>query len=256
MRKISFYILIAFTLQQVLAACGNTDHKQNNSTAKSELQESSSHAAEVRKKVLTAANQQELTPEKIIQELQDGNQKYQHNQLTLKDDTAMMRETAEGQYPEAFVLSCIDSRIPVEAVFDKGIGDVFVGRVAGNIIDEDILGSMEYACKVAGSKLIVVLGHEACGAVKAAIDGEKLGNITTLLAHIQPAIQETKQVQGEHTTKNSAFVEAVVKENVRNSIEVIRAKSPVLKEMIDKGEIKIIGGYYSLHNGAVSFFNE
>ena len=165
----------------------------------------------------------------------------------------MMRETATGQYPEAFMLSCIDSRVPVEAVFDKGIGDVFVGRVAGNIIDEDILGSMEYACKVAGSKLIVVLGHEGCGAVKAAIDGEELGNITALLAHIQPAIEETQHVDGDRTSNNKAFVEAVIKENVRNSIDVIRAKSPLLKEMIDKGEIKIVGAYYSLQNGAVSF---
>ncbi len=141
----------------------------------------------------------------------------------------------------------------MEDVFDKGIGDLFVGRVAGNIVNEDLLGSMEFGCKVSGAKLILVLGHGSCGAIKAAIDNVKLGNITDLLAKIAPAIAKSRDFAGEHTSKNDAFVEFVGRNNVRTTIEVIRAKSPILKEMEDKGEIKIVGAYYNLHTGEVVF---
>jgi carbonic anhydrase len=152
------------------------------------------------------------------------------------------------------ILSCLDSRIPVEDVFDKGIGDLFVARVAGNFVNTDILGSMEFGCKVSGAKLILVLGHESCGAVKAAIDNVKLGNITGMLGNIEPAVARSQDFKGDKTSSNPAFVEYVAKNNVLNTIETIRKKSPILKEMEDKGEIKIVGAYYSLKTGEVSFF--
>ena len=153
----------------------------------------------------------------------------------------------------AVVLSCLDSRVPVETVFDKGVGDLFVGRVAGNFVNVDMLGSMEFACKVAGSKLVVVMGHESCGAVKAAIDDVKLGNITPMLTKITPAVQESQDFEGEKTSKNSEFVTYVCENNVMNTIETIRNDSPILKEMEDNGEIKIVGAIYDMDSGNVIF---
>lgn len=207
----------------------------------------------LREKVLTAAEQAALTPDDIIVTLKEGNKRFRDNNLTLRDHSAMVRDAAAGQYPKAVVLSCIDSRVPVEDVFDRGIGDLFVARVAGNFSNTDILGSLEFSCKVSGAKLILVLGHEACGAVKGAIDNVQLGNITPMLSNIKPAISRVKNFTGEKTSKNDAFVKAVAKENVLNTIETIKAKSSILKEMEAKGEIKIIGAYYDLHSGEVIF---
>jgi len=165
----------------------------------------------------------------------------------------LVRNASVGQYPKAVILSCLDSRVPVEDVFDKGIGDLFVARVAGNFVNEDILGSMEFGCKVSGAKLILVLGHESCGAIKAAIDNVKLGNITAMLTKIKPAVVKSQDFTGEKTSKNDAFVEHVAKNNVINTIETIKSKSVILKEMADKGEIKIVGAYYNLKTGAVIF---
>lgn len=237
-----------------LLACSNAPDDQSAASPKAVLPANASSA--MRTAVLTAADQKALTPDKVITDLKNGNQNYRYNHLTPTNDTTMMHETTQGQYPEAFILTCMDSRVPVEKVFDKGIGDLFVGRVAGNIIDEDMLGSMEYGCKLAGARLIVVLGHESCGAVKAAIEGEKLGNVTAVLAHIQPAIQKSQNAQGAHDNSNPKFVAAVVQQNVLNSIQSIKDKSPVLKEMADKGEIRIVGAYYSLHSGEVTFFDD
>ena len=209
-----------------------------------------------RENVLTSADQKALSAERVIQDLKEGNMHYVQNRLTANDYLGMMHSTAQGQYPEAFVLSCIDSRVPVEEVFDKAIGDLFVGRVAGNFVDEDMLGSMEYACKVSGAKLIVVMGHESCGAIKATIENERLGNITAMLSKIKPALEMSKDFVGERTIENHAFVERVVKDNIINTIRTIPLKSPVLKEMLDKGEIKIVGAYYSFETGEVSFLNE
>jgi carbonic anhydrase len=165
----------------------------------------------------------------------------------------MVRDAAPGQFPKAVVLSCLDSRIPVADVFDRGIGDLFVARVAGNFSNVDILGSMEYGCKVSGAKVILVLGHESCGAIKSAIDNVKLGNITAMLGNIRPAVERAKTFAGNKTSKNAEYVEKVAHENVLNTIENIRANSPILKEMETKGEIKIVGGYYDLHTGEVTF---
>jgi carbonic anhydrase len=207
----------------------------------------------LKEKVLTAEEQKALTPDIVIQSLKDGNVRFMNNNLTSRDHSALVRDASAGQFPKAIVLSCVDSRVPVEDVFDRGIGDLFVARVAGNFSNEDILGSMEFACKVSGSKLILVLGHKSCGAIKAAIDNVKLGNITAMLTKITPAVAKSQDFKGEKTSKNDAFVEYVAKNNVKNTIATIRAKSPILKEMEAKGEIKIVGAYYDLNTGAVSF---
>lgn len=202
--------------------------------------------------VLTAEEQRQLTPDAVIQSLKEGNQRYVGNDLTAREHTEQIRKSTHGQYPKAVVLSCLDSRVPVEDVFDKGIGDLFVARVAGNFVNVDILGSMEFGCKVAGSKVIMVLGHEHCGAVKAAIDDVKLGNITAMLTKIRPVV-EASPYEGEKTSANAEYVHQVCVNNVLNAIRQIREKSPILKEMESKGEIKIIGGVYDMDTGHVDF---
>ena len=189
----------------------------------------------------------------VIQSLKEGNQRFVANDITARDHSAMVRNASLGQYPKAVILSCLDSRVPVEDIFDKGIGDLFIARVAGNFVNEDILGSMEYGCKVSGAKLIVVLGHESCGAIKAAIDGVKLGNITAMLTKIKPALVKSQDFTGGQSSKNQAFVEYVARNNVIHTVETIKSKSPLLKEMEKKGEIKIVGAYYNLKTGEVIF---
>ncbi|MDP1802852.1 MAG: carbonic anhydrase family protein [Bacteroidota bacterium] len=204
-------------------------------------------------KVLTAEEQRALTPEKVLQSFKDGNKRFLNNELTSRDHSKQIRSSSLGQYPKAVVLSCMDSRIPVEDVFDKGIGDIFVTRVAGNFVNEDILGSMEFACKVSGAKLILVMGHQYCGAIMAAIDGIKMGNISKMLKKINPAIKMSHEFAGEKTTKNDAFVDLVSRNNVLNTIETIKRKSFILKEMAEKGEIMISGAYYDMKSGEVTF---
>ena len=203
--------------------------------------------------VLTAEQQAALTPDAVIEILKEGNQRFVNNDLTARDHSAQVRKSTLAQYPKAIILSCVDSRVPVEDVFDRGIGDIFVARVAGNFVNEDILGSMEFACKVSGSKLILVLGHEHCGAVKAAIDDVKLGNITPMLTKIRPAV-DAVNYEGDRSSKNEAFVHMVCERNVQNTIAQIRIDSPILKEMEDNGEIKIVGAVYDMDNGQVDFF--
>ena len=186
--------------------------------------------------------------------LKRGNKEYVNNRLTVRNNRKRIKEAAKGQYPQAAILSCLDSRVPVEDVFHSGIGDLFVARVAGNIANEDILGSLEYACKVSGSKVIVVLGHESCGAIKSAIEDVKLGNITALLSKIEPAVASAKaEFIGEATSKNHMFVETVCLHNVKHTIDHIRTHSPILLEMEQQGEIKIVGGIYQMETGEVAF---
>ncbi len=197
--------------------------------------------------------QDNFTPNIVLDDLMDGNKRFISANSHQRDYAAQRGSTVSGQYPKAVVLSCIDSRVPVETIFDQGIGDVFVARVAGNFENVDILGSMEYSCKVAGSKLIMVLGHEACGAVKAACDGVELGNITAMLDNIIPAVkQSSEEVEGEANSSNKTFVAKTVENNVKLTIERIREKSPILKEMEDNGEINIVGGVYALASGKVT----
>lgn len=204
-------------------------------------------------KVLTAEQQAKLTPETVLATLKEGNQDFVSDALTVRNTSGRIREAAMGQYPKAVVLSCLDSRVPVEDVFHRGIGDLFVARVAGNIINEDILGSLEYACKVSGAKVVVILGHEHCGAIKSAIDDVKLGNITALLSKIRPVVTADKEFKGEKTASNVAYVHHICLENVKLGIRNIREKSPILKEMETKGEIKIVGGIYKMETGHVEF---
>lgn len=202
--------------------------------------------------VLSKEEQDALTPDMVIQSFKDGNKRFMNNDLTARDHSQQVRKSTSAQYPKAIVLSCVDSRVPVEDVFDRGIGDIFVARVAGNFVNEDILGSMEFACKVSGSKLVLVMGHEHCGAVKAAVDDVKLGNITPMLSKIRPAV-ESITYEGDRTSKNLEFVHMACESNVINTIEQIRKNSPILKEMEDKGEIKIVGAVYDMDNGKVDF---
>jgi carbonic anhydrase len=200
-------------------------------------------------------NQDALTADSVLQDLLDGNARFVENNANTVDTNALVEQTVGGQYPKAVVLSCIDSRVPVELVFDQTIGDIFVARVAGNFENVDILGSLEYSCKVAGSKLVFVLGHESCGAVKAACDHVELGNITALLDNIQPAVKLAEsQVSGAHDSSNTEFVNKTIENNVQLTIDRIREKSPILKEMEANGEIKIVGGVYHLSNGKVSLY--
>lgn len=202
---------------------------------------------------ITKDMQAELSATSVLEDLLDGNNRFVNGNTQPVDNAALVNQTTGGQFPKAVVLSCIDSRVPVETVLDQAIGDIFVARVAGNFENVDILGSIEYSCKVAGSKLVLVMGHEACGAVKAACDGVELGNITDMLSKIKPAVEKsTKEVSGEHNSSNKDFVAKTVENNVALTMDRIREKSPILKEMEDNGEIKIVGGVYSLHTGKVT----
>jgi carbonic anhydrase len=205
-------------------------------------------------RVLTAEEQKKLSPDDVLRSLEEGNKRFINGSLTLRDHSKQIRDGVNGQFPKAIILSCIDSRVPVEDVFDKGIGDLFVARVAGNIVNEDILGSMEFSCKVAGAKLVLVIGHEYCGAVKGAIDKVTLGNLTGLLNKITPAVDACQHYKGVKTSKDAGFVDLVIQENVKITVANIRKQSPILKEMEQAGEIKIVGSYYDMDNGEVTFF--
>lgn len=202
-------------------------------------------------RTLTQELQENLTPTEAHRILVEGNKRFVQNVKAQRNLKSQVLETSTGQYPFAVILSCIDSRVPAELVFDQGIGDVFSARVAGNIINEDILGSMEYACKVAGSKIIVVMGHSKCGAVTAACQGVELGNVTTLLSKIRVAVNEVKS---EGIELDESGVETVAERNVLNSIERIRNESKILAEMESNGEIEIVGAMYSLTTGEVTFY--
>lgn len=205
--------------------------------------------------ILTAEEQARLTPDEVLQSLKEGNARFVNNDVTARDHTSQVRLAAAGQFPKAMVLSCLDSRVPVEDVFDKGIGDIFVGRVAGNFINEDLLGSMEFACHVAGAKLILVMGHEYCGAVKAAIDDVRLGNITKMLSKIRPIVKRCGlDFKGKKTSQNPAFVDHVAKSNVKHNVKLITRRSPLLRDMVKDGQLKIVGAYYDLDTAVVEFF--
>jgi carbonic anhydrase len=203
--------------------------------------------------VTTAEEQAKLTPDQVLNQFKEGNKRFHSGTETRRNHSEQVRKSAPGQYPKAMVLSCLDSRVPVEDVFDQGIGDVFVGRVAGNFVNEDLLGSMEFACKVAGAKLILVMGHQHCGAIKGAIDDVKLGNITAMLAKIKPAVAASQDFAGEKKSTNTEFVKRVAINNVKHTLGQIREKSPILKEMEDKGQIKIVGAFYRLTDGTLEF---
>ena len=207
-------------------------------------------------KAQTKEMQAQMTPDSSLQELKKGNLRFTGKSALNRDLLRQVEETSTGQFPYATVLSCIDSRVSSELIFDLGIGDIFSVRIAGNFVNEDILGSMEFACKLAGTKLVVVLGHTACGAVKGACDNARLGNLTTLINKIEPAVDAVKEPQDEslRNSGNINFVNEVAAKNVEMTIDNIRANSQVLSELEQQGEIKIIGGMYDIKTGGVTFY--
>jgi len=238
MRKI---VLVLSGIALLIGSCCNTPKESEKATS-------------CESSFLTAEGQAKLNSDIVLNMLKAGNEDFVNNNLTVINDPQRVKAAVAGQYPKAAIVSCLDSRVPVEDIFHQGIGDLFVARVAGNFVNTDILGSLEYACKVSGSKLIVVLGHGHCGAIKSAIDDVKLGNITAMLENIKPAVANASaNFDGEKTSKNYKFVESVCSHNVHHAIEEIRTKSPILKEMEDNGEIKIIGGIYDMETGKVDF---
>lgn len=199
-------------------------------------------------------SQAAMTPQQAIAELKAGNARFASGHPSARNPLTDIKTTAPGQFPFAVVLSCLDSRVPIEIVLDRGVGDIFSARVAGNVLEDEILGSMEFGCKVAGSKLIAVIGHSNCGAVKGAIDNVELGNLTALLARIKPAINQVPAGAEERDSKNLEFVDKVAEANVRLVMAQIRERSPVLRELLDQGKIGLVGGMYDLSTGKIRFF--
>ena len=207
-------------------------------------------------KAQTKESQDQMTAASALQELKDGNQRFIQKKQLSRDLMQQVSETSTGQFPFATVLSCIDSRVSSELIFDQGIGDIFSVRIAGNFVNEDVLGSMEFASKLAGTKLVLVLGHTACGAVKGACDHARLGNLTALINKIEPAVDAVKEPADEsmRNSSNIDFVNDVAEVNVKMTIDNIRAQSQVLKEMEDAGEIQILGGMYDIKTGEVHIY--
>ncbi len=206
-------------------------------------------------KAHTRETQATMTPEKSLEYLKEGNIRFQNNLKANRNLLEQVNDTSDGQFPFATILSCIDSRVSAELVFDQGLGDIFSVRIAGNFVNEDILGSMEFGCKLAGTKLIVVLGHTSCGAIKGACDDAQLGNLTKMLSKIKPAVGAVSEPQDEslRNSKNLEFVDSVSAKNVELTIDRIHAESPVLSEMEKNGEIMIVGAMYDINTGEVTF---
>jgi carbonic anhydrase len=202
---------------------------------------------------LTREQRDKMSPEQILEEMKRGNERFRKGELKNRDYLAEQRASAKGQFPAAMLLTCIDSRAPAEVIMNLGIGDVFNARVAGNIVNDDILGSMEFACKVAGAKVILVMAHTACGAIKGAIDKVELGNLTGLLTKIQPAVKATEYT-GERSSKNPEFVNAVARKNVELAKALILEKSEVLRDLEAKKAVKVAGAMYNLDTATVDFF--
>jgi carbonic anhydrase len=205
-------------------------------------------------KTLTKELQAAISPSMALELLKEGNKRFVNNLKANRNLLQQANETSDGQHPFAVVLSCIDSRTSAELIFDQGLGDIFSVRIAGNIINEDILGSMEFACKLAGSKIIVVLGHSKCGAVKGACDHAEMGNLTALLAKIRPAVDDELETKDNRTSTNASFVENVAVINVKRTVKAILERSSILENMIANGEIGIIGGMHDLTTGQVTYF--
>jgi len=207
-------------------------------------------------KTLNKELQASITPRKALDILKEGNNRFVNNLKAHRDLLEQVNDTRDGQWPFATILSCIDSRTSAELIFDQGLGDVFSVRIAGNIVNTDILGSMEFACKVAGSKLIVVLGHSKCGAVKGACDHVEMGNLTELLSKIQPAVYQEKQTLTDRNASNSPFVENVAEINVKRNVKNIIERSFILEQMVENGEIGIVGAMHNIETGEVTFYND
>ncbi len=246
--KIFAFTIVSLFLLIATSACTNQEGSSESDSESTEMV--------LVDQVLTEQDQQALTPDGILEGLKEGNQRFVNNNLTLRDYQAQVNKTSSGQYPEAVVIACIDSRVPVEAIFDKGVGDIFVARVAGNFVNEDILGSTEFGTAVAGSKVVVVMGHEHCGAVKSAIDDVELGNITAMLSNIMPAVENTEaEFEGEQSSSNDDYVTQVAHNNVRYTIEQMRERSSIIADLEQNGEVVIAGAFYDLDTGEVTFLD-
>ena len=207
----------------------------------------------IHKAVALPVGETPKTPDEAFAALQAGNERFVNGVTERRDLLAEAKATSGGQKPFAAIVSCIDSRTSTELVFDQGLGDVFNARLAGNVVDEDVIGSLEFATKAAGAKLVAVIGHSGCGAVVGAIDDVKLGNLDVVLNRIDPAVAEAAKDHKEDTSKNSQFVDACIEENVRYQVEQLTAKSAILKELADSGQIRIVGGVHDLASGKVRF---
>lgn len=252
MEKMNYWSLILI-ISLLMISCGETN--QQNEPLETDEEEITLQTSERDADItLTQEERDALMPADVVAEYQEGNLRYIQDSLTPRNRQARREATGIAQYPTGMVLSCIDSRVPVEEIFDQGLGDIFVGRIAGNFADVEMLGSLEYAAKVAGSKVLVVMGHESCGAVKSAIAGVELGNITAMLEHIKPAIAMTNDFpEDQRTVENKEYVMEVIKNNVLHTINEIREDSPIIAEMVEKGEVQIVGAYYDVDTGAVEF---
>lgn len=207
-------------------------------------------------RTLTKEMQEKITPQKALEILKEGNKRFVHNLKLNRNLLEQVNETRDGQWPFAVILSCIDSRTSAELIFDQGLGDIFSVRIAGNVINEDILGSMEFACKIAGSKFIMVLGHTKCGAIKGACDNIKIGHLSTLLSRIQPAVKLERTTKEDRNSNNPEFVENVARINVKRSVQEILNRSSVLREMLEEGKIGIGGAMYDVSSGHVNFYED
>ena len=207
-------------------------------------------------KTLTKEMQTAITPAMALDLLKEGNKRFISNLKLNRNLLQQANDTSDGQHPFAVILSCIDSRTSAELIFDQGLGDVFSVRIAGNIVNDDILGSMEFGCKVASSKIIVVLGHTKCGAIKGACDHVEMGNLTALLSKITPAVENEIQTLENRNANNSVFVENVAAINVKQTVNAIMERSPILSEMINNGQIGIIGGMHNISTGEVTFYSD
>lgn len=246
--KLIVHLMILSTLSMVMNSCLTSQDENIVTIDKKEF---------IDDHFLTQEYQSRLTPDTVLNILIERNSEYMNDNLTIRNTSQRIRKAAQGQYPAAVILSCLDSRVPVEDIFHSGIGDLFVARVAGNISNEDILGSLEYACKVSGAKLIIVLGHENCGAIKSAIDDVELGNITALLSKIKPAVKiSSENFDSDKSSRNKQFVDKVTRTNISLTIQNIRKNSPILKEMESDSLIKIVGAEYQIESGRVEFLSE
>jgi carbonic anhydrase len=244
MNKSIYYALCALTAMGLMACNANQNSKQKEIETEAKVTQ-----------VMTKEAQQQLSPDMALDDLLKGNKRYMSGKMVKRDLNRQVAATTNGQFPKAVVLACIDSRVPVEYIFDQGVGDIFVVRVAGNIEDEELLGSMEYGIGVAGAKLLMVLGHENCGAVKSAIKQVDVGSehVSCLLHHIEPAIQK---VEGERNHKDKDYLDRVIKSNVVQTLADIRSKSKIISSLEEKGDVKVVGAYYDLKNGEVSILDK
>lgn len=242
------FMLIAplFFSLTVMAGCNMENDKNKQQTAK-EDPKNKDYVTQ------TKASQAAMSPDEAIMMLKEGNDRFVNQKMYKRDLIDQVKKTEDGQYPFAAVVSCIDSRIPTEIVFDQGVGDIFNARIAGNFVNQDILGSLEFATKVAGSKTIVVMGHTSCGAVKGAADNVELGNLTAMLKHLEPAVKAASDVSGEKNSQNAEYVQKISDKNVELTIEKMLADSDVIREMYENGEISIVGAMYDVESGKVTF---